>query len=64
VPRVTDDAAIPLSAYYDLTELTDVAISPAGDRVAFTATEYDQEADEAVASLFVVPADGSADPID
>jgi dipeptidyl aminopeptidase/acylaminoacyl peptidase len=59
---VTDDAALPLSAYYDLTELTDVAISPAGDRVAFTATEYDQEADEAIASLFVVPADGSAEP--
>jgi len=53
---------LPLDAYYDLTRIGEVAVSPAGDRVAFTATEYDQVADEAVASLFVVPTDGSRDP--
>ncbi|WP_435100053.1 S9 family peptidase [Halorubrum sp. N11] len=53
---------LPLDAYYDLTRIGEVAVSPSGDRVAFTATEYDQAADEAVASLFVVPTDGSRDP--
>jgi len=53
---------LPLDAYYDLTQIGEVAVSPTGDRVAFTATEYDQAADEAVASLFVVPTDGSREP--
>ncbi|VTT88061.1 peptidase yuxL [Halorubrum sp. DM2] len=48
-----------MDAYYDLTQIGEVAVSPTGDRVAFTATEYDQAADEAVSSLFVVPTDGS-----
>ncbi len=55
-------SALPLDAYYDLTEVGEVAVSPSGDRVAFTATEYDQREDEAVASLFVVPTDGSREP--
>jgi dipeptidyl aminopeptidase/acylaminoacyl peptidase len=55
-------SALPLDAYYDLTQIGEVAVSPSGDRVAFTATEYDQSADEAVASLFVVPTDGSRGP--
>ncbi|GAA0535457.1 prolyl oligopeptidase family serine peptidase [Halorubrum ejinorense] len=53
---------LPLDAYYDLTQIGEVAVSPTGDRVAFTATEYDQAADEAVSSLFVAPTDGSRDP--
>ncbi|MFC3958667.1 alpha/beta hydrolase family protein [Halovivax cerinus] len=53
---------LPLDAYYDLTELTEVAISPSGHRVAFVATEYDQSTDEAVSSLFVVPTDGTREP--
>ena len=53
---------LPLDAYYDLTQVGEVAVSPTGDRVAFTATEYDQAADEAVSSLFVAPADGSREP--
>ncbi|SDF76044.1 Dipeptidyl aminopeptidase/acylaminoacyl peptidase [Halorubrum xinjiangense] len=53
---------LPLDAYYDLTQVGEVAVSPTGDRVAFTATEYDQAADEAVSSLFVVPTDGSREP--
>ncbi|ELZ39845.1 S9 family peptidase [Halorubrum tebenquichense] len=53
---------LPLDAYYDLTQIGEVAVSPTGDRVAFTATEYDQAADEAVSSLFVVPTDGSREP--
>ncbi|GAB3417472.1 S9 family peptidase [Haloparvum alkalitolerans] len=53
---------LPLDAYYDLTQVGEVAVSPSGDRVAFTATEYDQSEDESVTSLFVVPRDGSRDP--
>jgi len=53
---------LPLDAYYDLTQIGEVAVSPTGDRVAFTATEYDQAADEAVSSLFVAPVDGSREP--
>ncbi|MGZ0745848.1 prolyl oligopeptidase family serine peptidase [Haloparvum sp. AD34] len=53
---------LPTDAYYDLTQITEVAISPSGDRVAFTAAESDQSADEAVTSLFVAPTDGSRDP--
>ena len=53
---------LPLDAYYDLTQVGEVAASPTCDRVAFTATEYDQAADEAVSSLFVVPTDGSREP--
>ncbi|RKD95752.1 S9 family peptidase [Halopiger aswanensis] len=55
-------AELPLEAFYDLTRITDLAVSPDGDRVAFTATEYDQHEDESVASLFVVPTDGSREP--
>ncbi|TKX75273.1 S9 family peptidase [Halorubrum sp. GN11_10-6_MGM] len=53
---------LPLDAYYDLTQIGEAAVSPAGDRVAFTATEYDQAADEPVSSLFVAPTDGSREP--
>lgn len=55
-------SALPLDAYYDLTQIGEVSLSPSGDRVAFTATEYDQAADEAVDSLFVVPTDDSREP--
>ena len=53
---------LPLDAYYDLTQIGEIAASPSGDRVAFTATEYTQGDDEAVSSLFVVPTDGSREP--
>ncbi|MDG5758181.1 S9 family peptidase [Natronococcus sp. A-GB1] len=59
---MTERTELPLEAFYDLTEITDVAVSPDGDRVAFAATEYDQDADEAVTSLFVAPTDGSREP--
>ncbi|SHG81663.1 S9 family peptidase [Halobaculum gomorrense] len=53
---------LPLSAFYDLTQVGEVAVSPVGDRVAFTATEYDADADEPIGSLFVAPADGGREP--
>lgn len=53
---------LPLSAYYDLTQVGETAISPDGDRVAFTTTEYDEAGNEPVGSLFVAPADGSREP--
>ncbi|WP_313693951.1 S9 family peptidase [Halorarum halobium] len=53
---------LPIDAYYDLTQVLDVVLSPDGDRVAYLADEFDADADERVASLFVVPADGSREP--
>ena len=53
---------LPLDAYYDLTQIGEVAVSPSGDRVAVTATEYDQSEDDPVSSLFVLPTDGSREP--
>ncbi len=55
---------MPLSAEtrYDMRQVTDVAVSPDGDRVAILTREYDPDADEPVDSLWVVPADGSRNP--
>lgn len=49
-------------AYYDLTRIFAVDVSPEGRRVAFMATEADADDDETRRSLFVVPTDGSEDP--
>jgi dipeptidyl aminopeptidase/acylaminoacyl peptidase len=54
--------SIPAEAFYDRTRVTDVAVSSDGDRVAFCTREYDPDEEEAVDSLWVVPADGSRDP--
>lgn len=40
----------------------DLAVSPEGERVAFTATEWDQGNDERLTALYIVPTDGSAPP--
>ena len=48
--------------YYDLTLVSDLALSPDGDRIAFVADEFDRTEDDRRTSLFVVPADGSDDP--
>jgi dipeptidyl aminopeptidase/acylaminoacyl peptidase len=53
---------LPLESHYDVTLLTDVALSPDGERAAFVATEYDDGDDESHSSLFTVPTDGSEDP--
>ncbi|HKL28017.1 MAG TPA: prolyl oligopeptidase family serine peptidase, partial [Natrialbaceae archaeon] len=53
---------LPLDSYYDVTLLSDVALSPDGGRAAFVATEYDDGDDESHSSLFTVPTDGSEDP--
>jgi dipeptidyl aminopeptidase/acylaminoacyl peptidase len=53
---------VPAEAFYDLTAPSGVAVSPDGDRVAFTASESDPEEDERPSSVFTVPADGSRDP--
>lgn len=54
----------PLDAedFYDLSLVTDLAVSPDGEDLAFVADEFDRTADERHSSLFVVPADGSRDP--
>ncbi|UPV76377.1 S9 family peptidase (plasmid) [Halorussus limi] len=48
--------------FYDLTLVTDLAVSPDGERVAFVADEFDRADDERRSSLFVAPTDGSRDP--
>lgn len=53
---------LPTDAYYDLTTPGEVAVSPDGERVAFTASESDPGEDEKVGSVFTAPADGSRDP--
>lgn len=53
---------LPIDAYYDLTQVLDVTLSPDGSRAAFLAHEFDADEDERVPSLFVVPTDGSRDP--
>ncbi|WP_363465695.1 S9 family peptidase [Halogeometricum borinquense] len=53
---------VPTEAFYDLTSLSAVALSPTGDRAAFVASESDPDEDERLASLFVVPTDGSREP--
>lgn len=47
---------------YDLTRITDVAVGPAGDRIAVLTREHDPDEDETVTSLWVVPADGTREP--
>src|SRR6056297_749453 len=51
-----------LEAFYDLTLVTDLAVSPDGEEVAFVADEFDREEDERRSSLFVAPTDGSREP--
>ncbi|MFB6244347.1 MAG: prolyl oligopeptidase family serine peptidase, partial [Halobaculum sp.] len=58
----TELDAVPVDAYYDLTEIGEVALSPDAERVAFTTDESDPDEDEQVSSLFVVPTDGSREP--
>jgi dipeptidyl aminopeptidase/acylaminoacyl peptidase len=56
------DVTDQLADHYRLTELTDVAVSPDGERIAYVTSEFDAEANERLSSLFVVPSDGSKDP--
>lgn len=51
-----------LEDLYDLTLVTDLAVSPDGTRVAFVAEEFDRVEDDRRSSLFVAPTDGSREP--
>jgi dipeptidyl aminopeptidase/acylaminoacyl peptidase len=55
-------AEIAADVLYDITSVLDVAVSHEGQRVAFLTREYDPDEEDAVNSLWVVPADGSRDP--
>ncbi|MFB6176423.1 MAG: TolB family protein [Halobaculum sp.] len=61
MPQTTLDE-VPLDDFYDLTQVTEIAVTDDGDRVAFVTHEFDPDADERVTSLFVAPTDGSRDP--
>lgn len=54
--------AIPTESYYDVTRVTEVAVSPDGDRVAFLATDAEPAEKRHRTSLFVAPTDGSRGP--
>lgn len=49
-------------AYYDITHIGDLAVSPEGDQVAYIAREADPDEDQMRGSVFVVPTDGSRAP--
>lgn len=56
------ERALSIDDFFELTRLTDIAVSPDGERVAFTTREAAIEGDSFHTSLFVVPADGSREP--
>ena len=58
----SEPTPVPLQTHYDLTRVGSTALSPDGDRVAFTAAEADPDEEENITSLFVVPTDGSRPP--
>mgnify|MGYP000097273938 CR=1 FL=1 len=49
-------------SFYDLGTVTELAVAPDGDRIAFVLDEFDPDEDERVRSLFVVSTDGDDDP--
>ena len=53
---------VDIESYYDLRLLSEVSVSPDGERVAFTARESDPAADEHRTGLYVAPTDGSREP--
>lgn len=53
---------IPTEAFYRLSQVSEISLSPDGTRVAFVVDEFDGEEDKRTRSLFVVPADGSRPP--
>lgn len=53
---------VDIERFYDIRELTDIAVSPDGERVAFIAQECDATDDERRSALYIAPADGSDDP--
>lgn len=56
------DDAIPTEQLYELRSITQLTVSPDGERIAFIASEFEPGADERHASIFTVPADGSEAP--
>ncbi len=53
---------IPFERFYDLTQPTELELSPDGELAAVVAAEFDAEEDERLSSVFVVPTDGSRKP--
>lgn len=58
----TMSATLELTDLYDMTFVTELAVAPGGDRVAFVVDEFDRAAERRWRSLYVVPTDGSRDP--
>ncbi|PSP74121.1 S9 family peptidase [Halobacteriales archaeon QS_3_64_16] len=57
-----DGDLLPIERFYDLTLVSELSLSPDGERVAFVVEESEREADERRQSVCVVPADGSRSP--
>jgi len=53
---------VPIERFYDLTLVSDLSLSPDGERVAFVVEESERGADERRRSVCVVPTDGSRSP--
>ena len=53
---------VPIERFYDLTLVSELSLSPDGERVAFVVEESEREAKERRQSVCVVPADGSRSP--
>lgn len=53
---------VDIERFYDIQELTDIAVAPDGERVAFIAQECDPIDDERRSALYIVSADGSDEP--
>jgi dipeptidyl aminopeptidase/acylaminoacyl peptidase len=53
---------LPTERFFDYREISDLTVSPSGDRLAFVLEEFDADEDDRRRSLFVVPADGHAEP--
>jgi dipeptidyl aminopeptidase/acylaminoacyl peptidase len=57
----SDPDPVPIEAFYDLARVSDLSLSPDGERVAFV-VEFDEGENERRQSVFVVLADGSRPP--
>ncbi|MFW5919823.1 MAG: prolyl oligopeptidase family serine peptidase [Halanaeroarchaeum sp.] len=53
---------LPADRLFDFGDISELAVGPEGERIAFVLDEFDSEEDQRRRSLFVVPADGSRDP--
>lgn len=57
-----DTEPVDFEEYYDLVLVSDVELSPSGDRAAFVTEEFDEVDDERRLAVYTVPTDGQHEP--